>query len=123
MSIVLWILQILLAVVFILAGAVKVARPYDELANRMPWAADYSHNAVRGIGAAEILGGIGLVLPGLLGFVPVLTVVSALGLALIMALAAWRHFRTGERGQLLFTGGLFILLIVVAWGRFSVAPF
>ena len=122
MSIVLWILQFVLAIAFVLTGLVKVLQPYEVLADRMAWVQDYSPGLVRGIGALEILGGIGLVLPALLGVLPILTPLAAAGLAVIMALAVLHHLRSRERGQVLFTAALLILLIIVAWGRFSLAP-
>ena len=123
MSIVLWILQILLAVVFLLAGAVKAFQSYDTLAARMPWVEDYAPNTVRIIGALEILGAIGLILPGLLGMMPILTPVAAVGLAVLMVLAMIRHIGREERGQVMFTGALLVLLLIVAWGRFTWAAF
>jgi uncharacterized membrane protein YphA (DoxX/SURF4 family) len=122
MSIVLWILQFVLAIAFVLTGLVKVLQPYEVLADRMAWVQDYSPGLVRGIGALEILGGIGLVLPALLGVLPILTPLAAAGLAVIMALAVLHHLRSHERGQVLFTAALLILLVIVAWGRFSLAP-
>ena len=122
MSIVLWILQILLAVVFLLAGAVKAFQSYDTLASRMPWVEDYSPNMVRIIGGLEILGALGLLLPGLLGFLPILTPLAAVGLAVIMVLAFLRHMARGENGQMGFTAVLFALLLLLAVGRFLIAP-
>ena len=111
-----------LAITFVLTGLVKVLQPYEVLADRMAWVQDYSPGLVRGIGALEILGGIGLVLPALLGVLPILTPLAAAGLAVIMALAVLHHLRSHERGQVLFTAALLILLVIVAWGRFSLAP-
>ena len=122
MSIVLWILQILLAVVFLLAGAVKAFQSYDTLAARMPWVEDYSPTMVRVIGGLEILGALGLLLPGLLGSLPILTPVAAVGLAVIMVLAFLRHMARGENGQMGFTAVLFALLLLLAAGRFLLAP-
>jgi len=121
-SIVLWILQILLAVVFLLAGAVKAFQSYDTLAARMPWVEDYSPTMVRVIGGLEILGALGLLLPGLLGSLPILTPVAAVGLAVIMVLAFLRHMARGENGQMGFTAVLFALLLLLAVGRFLLAP-
>ena len=122
MSIVLWILQILLAIVFLLAGAVKAFQSYDTLASRMPWVEDYSPTMVRVIGGLEILGALGLLLPGLLGSLPILTPVAAVGLAVIMVLAFLRHMARGENGQMGFTAVLFALLLLLAAGRFLLAP-
>jgi uncharacterized membrane protein len=122
-SLLLWILQIVLAVVFLLAGGVKAFQSYDTLADRMPWVEDYSPNTVRIIGALEILGAIGLILPGLLGMLTILTPAAAIGLAVLMLLAIVKHIGRREQGQVIFTGALLVLLVIVAWGRVAWAPF
>lgn len=122
MSILLWVLQILLAVMFVLAGAMKAFQPYDTMARRMPWVEDYSPGTVRAIGALEILGGLGLVLPALFGVLVVLTPLAAVGLAILMALATYHHLRRHESGQVVLTVVLLMVLLFVAWGRFSLAP-
>jgi uncharacterized membrane protein YphA (DoxX/SURF4 family) len=122
MSLLLWILQFLLALMFIAAGATKIFQPYDSMARRMPWVEDYSPSTVRLIGGVEALGGLGLVLPAVLGIAVVLTPLAAVGLAIIMALATIHHLRRRESGQMVFTIGLLLLLLFVAWGRFSLAP-
>lgn len=122
MSILLWFLQLVLAVVFLLAGAVKVFQSYETLEQRMPWVEDYSPTMVRVIGALEILGALGLILPAALGILPILVPVAAVGLAVIMVLAFLRHMARGENGQMGFTAVLFVLLLLVAVGRFLFAP-
>ncbi len=122
MSILLWLLQIVLAVIFLLAGGIKIFQHYDTLAARMPWVEDYSPGMVRGIGALEVLGALGLILPGILGMLPILTPLAAVGLAVIMLLAFLRHMRRGESGQMGLTAILFAVLLLVALGRFLFAP-
>jgi uncharacterized membrane protein YphA (DoxX/SURF4 family) len=122
MSLLLWILQILLAIMFLAAGAMKAFQPYETMARRMPWVEDYSPGTVRTIGALEILGGLGLVLPAVFGILVVLTPLASIGLAVIMVLATIHHLRRRETGQMVFTIVLLLLLLFVAWGRFSLAP-
>lgn len=122
MSLLLWILQILLALAFLGAGVMKTAQPYDTMAARLPWVQDYTPGMVRLIGLLEILGAVGLVLPAALGIWPVLTPIAAVGLAIIMVLATVHHARRRESGQVVFTLVLLVLLLFVAWGRFSLAP-
>ncbi len=122
MSLLLWILQFLFAIMFVAAGAMKAFQPYDTMARRMPWVEDYSPGTVRAIGALEVLGGLGLVLPSILGIRVVLTPLAAVGLAVIMVLATIHHLRRRETGQMVFTIVLLLLLLFVAWGRFSLAP-
>ena len=60
MNVILWIIAIVLAVVFLVAGMAKVSQPKEKLAEKMGWVEDWSPNAVKLIGAVEILGAIGL---------------------------------------------------------------
>ncbi len=97
MIVVAWILQIVLALAFLGAGGMKLARPKPALAGAgMTWVDDFSGNAVKGIGALEVLGAIGLILPAVTGIAPVLVPLAALGLALTMAGAVVVHVRRRE---------------------------
>ena len=122
MKIVLWILQVLLAVAFIAAGAMKLAQPLDALAVSLPWTADVPGALVRFIGVAEVLGGLGLVLPAATRILPRLTPIAAAALAIDMVLATLFHLVRGEAMMAPITLLLAVLLAFVAWGRFSRAP-
>ena len=80
MTYALWIVQALLALLFLFSGAMKFIMPIEEMTRdiQMPIA------FLRFIGAAEILGGVGLVLPSLLRIRPGLTPLAAAGLVIIM---------------------------------------
>jgi uncharacterized membrane protein YphA (DoxX/SURF4 family) len=117
-NIVLWIVAIILAAAFVMAGAMKVSQPPEKLAPKMPWVNDYSAGTVKLVGAAEILGGIGLILPRATGIATVLTPLAAVGLAVIMVLAAIHHGRKGETQGVIVNVVLFILSAFVAIGRF-----
>ena len=82
MTYVLWIVQALLAVLFVFAGGFKLATPLDVLYTQMPL--PLPGVFIRFIGACEILGALGLILPGLLRIRPELTSLAARGLVLIM---------------------------------------
>ncbi len=97
MIIALWVVNILLALAFLAAGAMKVARPKPALvAAGMAYADDFSDGTIKAIGAAEVLGAVGLVLPLATGIVPILTPVAATALALVMAGAVVVHVRRKE---------------------------
>ncbi|WP_405486036.1 DoxX family protein [Nocardia sp. NBC_00511] len=118
MNIWLWVGQIVLASSFILGGIAKAVLPKDKLRGGMPWVDDMSDQAVRGIGAVEVLGGAGVVLPWATGIAPVLTPIAAVGLALVMVGGFITHARRGEYARSLSNVGLFVIAVLVAAGRF-----
>jgi uncharacterized membrane protein YphA (DoxX/SURF4 family) len=122
MNIVLWVVQILLALVFAMAGIMKVTQPNDRLAARMGWVKDVGPRAVRLIGVLEILGAIGLILPALTGIWPWLTPVAAAGLALTMVGAMITHGRRGEFSSIGMNVALLALALFVVFGRFVIVP-
>jgi hypothetical protein len=73
MNVFLWIVQAVLAAMFVLAGIMKSTQPKEKLAPKLPWVQDFSAGTVRFIGVAELLGGLGLILPAATGIAPILT--------------------------------------------------
>lgn len=75
----------ILAAVFLLAGANKLFIPQEKLAKAPGggWVNDFSAGFVKTLGAVEILGAVGLILPGALDIAPVLVPLAAVGLATI----------------------------------------
>jgi uncharacterized membrane protein YphA (DoxX/SURF4 family) len=116
MNIALWIVQILLAAMFLMAGVMK-AFQYERAKAMLPWVKDVSPGLVTFIGVSELLGGLGLVLPWLTGILPRLTPLAALGLAIIMILAAVFHLRRGEMQGIVMNLVLLVLAVFVAYGR------
>lgn len=98
MNIALWVIQSLLALALCAAGGAKVVKSRAALLTdkRMAWANDFSSSQIKLIGLAEVLGGIGLILPLAVGVMPVLTPIAAAGLALLMAGAVITHLRRKE---------------------------
>jgi uncharacterized membrane protein YphA (DoxX/SURF4 family) len=119
MNIVLWVLQIFLAGMFVMSGVMKSTRPKEALATKMPWVEDFSPGMVRFIGIAEVLGGIGLILPAVTGVAKVLTPLAATGIAVIMLLAALIHVRRQEPKTIPVNVVVLVLAALVAWGRFG----
>jgi uncharacterized membrane protein YphA (DoxX/SURF4 family) len=113
----LWIVQLLLAAAFGMAGVMKSTQPLDALSPDMAWVRDVPPAMVRFIGIAELAGALGLVLPALTGVKPILTPLAAAGLAVIMVLAAAFHISRGEFSALPFNIVLGGLSALVAWGR------
>jgi hypothetical protein len=121
MDLAVWIVSGVLAALYLLAGFTKLAKTKQDLLTepRMAWAGDFSPGQVKGIGAAEVAGALGLVLPWLTGVLPVLTPVAAVGLALLQAGAAVTHLRRGEGGTVPINVVLCALALFVAVVRFG----
>ncbi len=124
MNVFLWIVQGVLGAVFLMAGAMKVTQPQEKLAEQMDWVSDFSPGAVRTIGALEVLGAIGLIVPALVGDMPILVAWAAAGLGAIMIGAMITHARRGNETQMII-GNVVLLAVAVfvAWGRSVLEPF
>jgi uncharacterized membrane protein YphA (DoxX/SURF4 family) len=122
MNIALWIVQILLALAFAMAGIMKVTQPFDRLETRMGWVKDVGPRGVRLIGSLEILGAIGLILPAVTGILPWLTPVAAVGFVLTMVGAMITHGRRGEYSGIGVNVVLLLLALFVVYGRFVIVP-
>lgn len=121
----LWVAQVLLAVAFLGAGGMKLSAPLDQLAAQMPWVTGAMGGAVRFIGAAEVLGALGLILPAATRLQPRLTPLAALGLLTVMVLASATHLSRGEYQMIGANAVLGGLAAFIAWGRFgraAIAP-
>ena len=117
MNTVLWIVQIVLALVFGLTGVLKVSQPIERLAKHMGWVNDVAPATVRLVGALEVLGAVGLILPAATRLLPWLTPVAAGGLVLTMVGAMLTHLRRHETSRIGVTIVLLALAVVVVVGR------
>jgi hypothetical protein len=109
-----------MALVFAAAGTVKLIQPKEKLKQQMPWVEDVSPNTIRLIGATEVLGALGLILPAVTGIATVLVPVAAAGLAVVMVVAAVVNLRRGEQKVLPVNIVVFLLATFVAVGRFAI---
>ena len=120
MNVVLWIVAGLLAAAFLASGLMKLTQPRKKIIDSgMGWAADVSDGAVKGIGALEVLGALGLILPAVFDVATILVPLAATGLALVMVGAAVTHARRRENQMIVVNVVLFALAAFVAWGRFG----
>src|SRR5881628_3170658 len=119
MTYALWIVQGLLALLFLFAGGVKLVLPLEELTKQMPLPGLF----VRFLGVAEVLGAIGLILPGLLRIRPGLTPLAAAGLVIIMIGATVVTLAVGAMAPALISAVVGLLAAFVAYGRWRLAPF
>jgi uncharacterized membrane protein YphA (DoxX/SURF4 family) len=121
MNVFLWIVAGLLAAMFLAAGLTKLTQDRRKLiANpNMKWTEDFSAGTIKLIGTAEVLGALGLILPGVLDIAPVLVPLAATGLAVLMLGAAITHARRKEPQSVVINAVLLILALVVAIFRFG----
>lgn len=123
MNVTLWIVAAVLAALFFMAGLMKATQPKDKLAGNMGWVEDFSTGTVRLIGVLEMLGALGLILPGAFGIAPVLTPLAATGFAVMMVLAAVVHARRKEPQMIVGNVVLLALAAFVAVMRFGPQAF
>ncbi|HZH01806.1 MAG TPA: DoxX family protein [Flavisolibacter sp.] len=116
MNIALWVVQIILGLAFLMFGSMK-AFQYEKVKASLPWVKDYSKGLVTFIGVSELLGGLGLILPYATGIAPILTPIAALGLGLVMILAAGFHAKRKENQAIGMNIIFLALAIFVAIGR------
>ncbi len=107
LHIALWVVQGLLAVLFLMSGIMKLAVKMPGMEPAMMYF----------IGTAEILGGLGVVLPSLLRIKPILTPIAAGGLLTIMILATGFHIMKAEYSHITGTLIFGIMSAFVIWGR------
>ncbi|BDH61945.1 hypothetical protein MTP04_20750 [Lysinibacillus sp. PLM2] len=108
MNVVLWIFQVTLALLFIMAGLIK-ALQYIKAKEAMAWVSDVPKGLVIFVGYAELLGAIGLILPMALGTLEFLTPVAGFAFAFIMLFAAIFHVNRKEYETIPM---IFILLFI-----------
>jgi len=118
MNITLWILQALLALLFLFAGSMKFVMSIEEMTKQIPLPGWFLHF----IGVCEVLGGLGLILPWLLRIRPDLTPLAAAGLVTIMIGATAITLQIGDILMALFPLVVGILCAFVAYGRWRLAP-
>ena len=122
MNIVLWIIQALLGIGFLIAGFLKSTQPVGKLAATMPWVRDVRVAWPRFIGLCEMLGALGLILPGVTHIQTWLMVVAAGGLAMIMVDAAIFHRSRHEYSMIAVNAVLFVLAVLIVYGRWVLVP-
>jgi hypothetical protein len=111
-----WIIAGLLALFYLYAGGKKVAQSREQLQPMMAWVdTTVPMPLVRTIGALELLGAVGLILPPLTGIAPWLAIAAALGLALIQVGGIAVHLSRGEGRVIGLNIGLLAAAAATAW--------
>jgi uncharacterized membrane protein YphA (DoxX/SURF4 family) len=120
MNIALWIIQALLALLFLFAGGVKLVMPIEEMMKQMPlplpgW-------FIRFTGIVEVLGAIGLILPWLLRIRPGLTPLAAAGLVIVMIGATAYTLAAVDVPSALMPLVVGFFCAFIAYGRWRLTP-
>ena len=118
MNIALWIIQALLAALFLFAGVMKLVMPIEEMTKEIAMPGGF----LRFIGVVEVLGAIGLILPWLLRIRPNLTPLAAAGLVIIMIGATAVTLMSGAIATALIPFVVGLLAAFVAYGRWRLTP-
>jgi hypothetical protein len=118
MNIALWIIQALLAALFLFAGVIKLIMPIEELSKQGAMPGLF----LRFIAVCEVLGSVGLILPWLLRIRPVLTPLAAAGLVISMIGATIATIMTGQGAMALFPFVVGVFAAFVAYGRWRPTP-
>jgi uncharacterized membrane protein YphA (DoxX/SURF4 family) len=121
MNMALWIVQALLATLFLFAGGIKLVTPMEDMMKQIPlplpdWFVIFT-------GVVEVLGALGLVLPWVLRIKPGLTPLAAAGLVIVMIGAAVYTWAAGDVASALIPLLVGILCAFVAYGRWWLAPY
>ena len=116
LNVTLWIVQVVLAVLYVGTGIFKLVKPVADIAAMWPWAGERP-GLLRFTGVIDLLGGIGIVVPALTRIRPGITVWAAAGLALLQIAAISFHFGRGEEANTPFNFVMLALAVFVSWGR------
>lgn len=124
MNIALWIVQGLLAAMYLMAGSIKAFQPAKVRENpQMTWAHSRPDGFIRFVGVSELLGALGLILPMVTGILPWLTPIAAVGLTLIQLLAIFTEHLPKKEFNVIPVNivllGLAVFVIVGRWVLFS----
>jgi hypothetical protein len=118
LTVTLWALQGLLAALFLFAGGAKLVLPLEALRGPV----EFPGLFLRFIGVAEVLGALGLLLPGLVRVRTELTPLAAAGLVIIMIGATVTIVASGDVASAPFPLAVGVLAALVAYGRWRTAP-
>lgn len=121
-NVLLWIAQILVSATLLWAAFLKLIQPIETLEKMWPWAGQIAPVYVRLTGVIDLLGALGILLPSLFRFNPILTPIAALGIVLLMICAIVFHINRGEASQIGFNVVFALIAALIAYGRRKIAP-
>jgi hypothetical protein len=121
MNILLWVLQVLAALMYGASGVMKVFM-FDKISKEVPSFGAMPREAWMALGILELVCMAGLIVPGAFHWQPTLTVVAATVLASESLVFVWVHVKYGEIGSIVMSGVLGLLMAFIAYGRMVLKP-
>ena len=121
MNILLWILQILAALLYASSGVMKVFM-FDKVSEQAPYFGALPREAWTALGILELVCTVGLIVPAAFHWQPALTVVAATVLTIESLLFVWVHTKYGEMTPIILSGVLGLLMAFIAYGRMVLKP-
>jgi VIT1/CCC1 family predicted Fe2+/Mn2+ transporter len=115
----LWIVQVLLSISLLWAAYMKLVKPIETLKLMWPWTGQVDAALVKISGIVDLLGGLGLILPVVFRYKPILVPTAALGIVVLMLFAAIFHILRGEFSEITVNIVFAILAALIAWARFK----
>ena len=117
----LWILQVGFGLFFISVGVIHLILP-EGLPDQLSWIYDLDDTVHYVAGTAEILGGLGLILPAATRVAPVLTPIAAIGLLVVMVGAMFWHAGRDETTNMIVNAVVGVAMVYIAYGRWVLSP-
>ena len=121
MNILLWVLQVLAALLYGASGTMKVFM-FDKISGDVPSFGALPREGWMALGILELVCTVGLIVPSAFRWQPVLTVVAATVLAVESLVFIWVHVKYREVGPIIFSGVLGLLMAFIAYGRMFLKP-
>ena len=121
MNILLWVLQVLAALLYGASGVMKVFM-FDKVSKQVPSFGALPREAWMALGILELVCTVGLIVPAAFHWRPALTVVAATVLTIESLLFVWVHVKYGETTSIVLSGVLGLLMAFIAYGRMVLKP-
>ncbi len=121
MNILLWVLQVLAALLYGASGVMKVFM-FDKVSEDVASFGALPREAWMGLGILELVCTVGLIVPAAFHWHPALTVVAATVLTIESLVFVWVHAKYGEITPIILSGVLCVLMAFIAYGRMFLKP-
>jgi uncharacterized membrane protein YphA (DoxX/SURF4 family) len=121
MNILLWVLQVITALLFGASGVMKVFM-FEKVSHDVPSFGALPRQAWTTLGIVELVCTIGLIVPAAMRWHPRLTILAATVLAVESGVFVWVHVKYREINPIIMSGVLGLLMVFIAYGRLVLRP-